>query len=421
MNRRLFLRSAAATVWLPLLPSALPRSAWAAGSPGPRRMVYWFVPNGLHWRALTPGADAWAENVLSPLQPMWERVSQVSGLRNLSASNYTSHEQATSSALTDVPINYSGGGSSLSAGVSVDQVAAEAIGNQTPAASLQLGLEEPGLLTNGSSQVYTNTISWGPGNRPLAKITEPRRLFNKIFAGSDPSATEENQDKRKSVLDAVLERATSMKQRLATDDKIKLEQYIDSVREVERQIEALEDFTCELPDSPPARNLPFHLAYRAMADLTVLAFHCDYTRIVTFMTGPSATYTTYNHLGHSEDHHTLSHATYSDGMARFMDIHKWHVQEMATTLQMMADIPEGDGDMLSNTNFTLMAEFGDPNVHNPHVMTWLSAGGENGGFSHGRHIVANQPHSNYHRALLQFMGAGGGDFGAYSTGTLDLT
>lgn len=419
MNRRLFLRSAAATVWLPFLPSALPRAAWGQTATGPRRMVYWFVPNGLHWRALTPEADPWAQQVLSPLQPMWDRVSQVSGLRNLTTSNYTSHEQATSSALTDVAVDYRGSG--LNAGVSVDQIAAEAVGTMTPVPSLQLGLDEPGLLNGGTSGVYTNTISWGRGSRPLTKITEPRRLFNKIFAGSDPVATDENQDKRRSIFDAVLERANTMRGRLAVDDKVKLEQYIDSVREVERQLDAIEDFTCELPENAPVRNLPFAQAYRAMADLTVLAFHCDYTRVITFMTGPSATYTVYNHLGFSEDHHTLSHATVSDGMAKFMGIHKWHVEQMAQTMQMMADIPEGDGDMLSNTVMTLMAEFGDPNVHNPHVMTWLLAGGESGGIRQGRHLAADQPHSNYHRSLLDFMGASSSTFGTHSTGSLDLS
>lgn len=419
MNRRMFLRSAAATLWLPFLPSALPRSAWAAGSAGPRRLAFWFVPNGLHWRALTPSPDnEWSARVLRSMQPMSDRVSQISGLRNLAASNYTTHEQATSSALTDVAVNYGGG---ISAGVSADQVAAEAVGYDTPVPSLQLGLDEPGLLTGGSSAVYTSTISWGPNSRPLTKISDPRRLFTKIFAGSDPAATDTNRELRRSVLDAVLDRANDMKRRLAVDDKVKLEQYVDSVREVERQLDAIEDFTCELPDNPPPRGLPFHLAYRAMADLSVLAFHCDYTRIITFMTGPSATYTTYQHLGLSEDHHTLSHATVSSGIQRFMSIHEWHVEQMAITMEAMAAIPEGEGDLLSNTAFTLMSEFGDPNVHNPHVMTWLLAGGESGGIRQGQHVVANQPHSNYLRAMLDFMGSDSRRFGQNSTGVLGLT
>lgn len=418
MNRRMFLRSAAATVWLPTLVSALPRSAWGQTATAPRRLAYWFVPNGLQYRALIPGASSQADVVLSPMQPMAGRVSQVSGLRNLTTREYSSHEEATSSLLSDQPINYRGGGA-VRAGMSVDQLVAEGIGNQTPIPSLALGASEAAFFTSGNSAIYTNNISWARENRPNTKITDPRRVFHKMFAGADPVATEENQALRKSVLDAVLERAKTMRSRLAYDDKQKLDQYIDSVRDVERQISSIEQFTCPIVAEPSA--VVFHDVYRAMADLMILAFQCDYTRVVTFMTGPSVDYTVYAHLNISTDHHSLSHATTNGGIDDFMSIHRWHVEQMRITMERMAAIPEGDGDLLSNTALTLLAEFGDPNVHNPHVMTWLLGGGESAGFKHGRHLPANAPHSNYHRAMLQFMGLGSERFGRNSTGVLDLT
>ncbi len=420
MNRRFFLRSAAATLWLPFLPSALPRTAWAGETTAPRRMVYWFVPNGLHFKAFQPEATGSAAGVLSPMQDVWDRLSQVSGLRNRAIDDYSTHEAATASALSDQRISLGG---ALNAGVSVDQVAALAIGSNTPVPSLQLGLREPGILTGGNSGVYVDHISWGRDSRPLAKITSPRRLFGKIFAGADPVKTDESQSLRKSVLDAVLERANDLNRKLATDDKRKLDQYVTSVRQVEQSIERIEEFECPRPLTPPAGDqADFHLRYRAMADLTVLALQCDFTRIVTFMSGPSASYTVYKHLGLTQDHHTFSHATTSTGMADFMRIHEWHVAQMAETMRMMADIDEGGSDLLSNTMFTLFAEFGNPNVHYAGDMTWLLAGGESGGIAQGQHHdFGGVPHSNYHRTVLDFVGAGSGNFGQHATGSLDLS
>ena len=429
MNRRMFLRSAATTLWLPLLPSALPRTAWSApGSPGPRRMMYWFVPNGLHREGVTPGGRA-ADQVLAPLRDrgMVDRVSQISRLQNLTNPNtYTTHQEATSSALTDVAIGNGfggggGGGGGVSAGVSADQWAAEAVGTITPMPSLQLGLDETPQFTGNNFATYTNTISWGRGNRPLTKVTDARRLFMRMYQGTAPTLTDRTRELRASVLDAVLERANDMDRRLAHDDHIKLEQYMDSVREVERQLEGLEAFECPRP-SPPQSGLWFDKAHQAMADVMVLALQCDFTRIITFMSGPSVSYTVFSHLGHTTDNHTHSHTSVgSASFQRHVEIQQWYVDQFARTAEAMAQVPEGDGDMLSNTVFTMLSEFADPNVHDAHDMTYLLAGGEGGGIQQGRHLSVNQSHGNYHRSMLDFMGVDSSRFGQNATGSLDLS
>ena len=413
MNRRLFLRNAATTLWLPFLPSALPRSAWGETPSTPRRMVFWYVPNGLYWRAITPG-ETYAEAVLNPLVPVWDRVTTIGNLKNETTQRYSSHEGATASLLTDYVVD----ASRPIASISADQVAADSIGHETPIASLQLGLPDPGLLNSGARGVLTHNISWTGDRRALPKVLDPRRLFQRIFGAADPAKAGDPTAVRQSVLDAVLERANAMNGRLATDDRHKLDQYMSSVREVERQLEAIEDFTCDRPDEPRP-NLPFELQYRAMADLVVLALQCDYTRVVTFMAGPSTAYHVYGHLGHSQDHHTLSHASNAQ---EFMEIHEWHVEEMATTLQAMEAISEGPSDLLANTTFTLLSEFGEPDRHGAHNLAWIHAGGEAGGIVNGRPVDANfAPHSNYLRTLINFMGVQERGFGTTSTGRLDLT
>lgn len=397
MNRRLFLHSSAATVWLPYLHSAMPRETWGEPPAGPRRMVYWFVPNGLHRDAVTPGGPG-ADVVLAPLQRLRRRITSVSGLHNLSVGVHATHEAATSSALSDSPIRPGG---VLAAGMSVDQVAARHLDPPTPAPSLQLGLDEPGMHSGGVGHRYASTISWGDRSRPLPKLTEPRRLFERMFGRA-----------RESVLDALPDRLRGLDRGLASEDRVTLERYLTRLREVERSLDAL--------DRPADPSHRFASSVRAMADLVVLALASDHSRIVTFMVGPSAARTVYRHLGHTVDHHTLSHSRIEEGARLLAEVQRWHMEQLARTLRQLEAIPEGEGDLLANTAFTVLSEFGDPITHDARGMTWLLAGGEAGGFRPGRTIAADRPHSDHHRAILQFMGVPPGRFGQHGSAPLDF-
>ena len=359
-------------------------------------------------------------SVLVPLTEVANRYSSIQGLRNYEVADYGSHEGGTSTLLTDAPIGgYSG---PLQAGISVDQVAADQIGRGTPISSLQLGLDEPGIFENGNSGLYVNHVSWGPDNNPLTKTTDPQQLYLRIFAGSDPVATAVNLSQRRSILDAVLERANDLEKRLGVDDKRKLDQYTTSVRAFEEQLIRLnEGPTCPTV-SPPSEGGPFHQRYRAMWDLTILALQCDMTRLVSFMAGPSTALTVYRHLDHAQTHHDLSHARSADGMASFVELHAWHMGQLARTIAEMQEIPEPGGDLLSNTAITICSEFGDPNVHDASTLTMILAGGENGGIRQGQHRRYNSiPHSNYLRSMLDFVGVPSASFGNNATGSLDLS
>ncbi|HHO52328.1 MAG TPA: DUF1552 domain-containing protein [Deltaproteobacteria bacterium] len=430
MNRRMFLRGAATTLWLPFLPSALPRSAQAATSDAPRRMMFWFVPNGIVTEALQPDAAAPWTRVLEPLAAMQDRWSTVAGLRNESEGSIFglgSHESCTSTLLTDTSIGNVLSGAAT-AGISVDQVAAQQIGGATPFPSMQLGLDEPWVVAGfGNYDIYYKHISWASATTPLANVTSPRLAFDRMFAGSDPaesaaSATRRLQ-RRTSVLDSVLQRANALQGRLASDDRQKLDQYTTGVRELEQRIVALEELSCPVP-GVPGDDPAFPARLEAMADLAVVALQCDYTRVITFMTGTSTSETVYRWLGHSTNHHDLSHdyAYYADAERQLAEVYAWHMQQLAAMIAAMAAIPEEGGDLLSNTAITMLGEFGDSNYHTATPSAWILAGGEAGGIRQGvTRAGVDAPHSNYLRAMLEFVGADSSGFGDNATGTLDLS
>lgn len=430
MNRRMFLRTAASTLWLPFLPSALSRTARAASQGAPRRMVFWFVPNGIVTEAFQPSAvGAWAQ-VLDPLSGMRARWSTIAGLRNEAEDAYFgfgTHESCTSSLLTDTPIGdvFSG---APTAGISVDQFAAQQIGGATPFPSMQLGLDEPWVVAGfGNYDVYYKHISWASATTPLANLTSPRLAFDRMFAGSDPAesavSAARRLERRTSVLDAVLERANALQGRLAADDRQKLDQYTTGVRELEQRIVALEELSCPTPEVP-GDDLAFPARLKAMADLTVIALQCDYTRVLTFMAGASTSETVYRWLDHSSNHHDLSHdyAYYDNAERQLAEVYTWHTQQFAALIEAMAAIPEEGGDLLSNTAVTLLSEFGDSNFHTSTPCAWLLAGGEAGGIRQGvTRSGPSTPHSNYLRAMLEFVGADSTGFGDNATGTMDLS
>lgn len=432
MDRRLFLRSAAATLWLPLLPSALPRAARASTPAGPRRLVFFFVPNGMLEEFVTPaatGPDYPLPPLLSPLAPLQSRVSVISGLHNLSSgetATFGTHEGCLASLLSDHAIGdaYTG---ALAGGQTVDQAAAAAIGAATPFPSLQLGTGEPPISAFGNIGVYYSTLSWAGPQTPISPLVDPKTTFDRMFAGSDPVATEVELERRatlrRSVLDAVLERTDRLQTRLDAADRAKLDQFTTGVRELELRIQAIEEIECPVP-AEPGSNPGFAEKVAAFVDLMVVALQCDYTRVLTFMGGPSTAMTTFPFLGISTDHHSLSHnQAYSDAArADLLAIQQWYVSQYATLCDKLAQVPTADGDLLSTSLVSLVSEFAESNSHVANPSSFLVAGGEAGGVLQGRHRRhPGTPHGNLLRSMLDFVGVDPSGFGETATGTLDLT
>lgn len=434
-SRRAVIRGAAATLWLPALASAgggrFVRGISGGGDP--RRIVWWFVPNGLVASEVTPattGADYALLPVLEPIATDRARVTVLSGLENVAsgAATASTHERCMGSLLTDHAIANPLSGP-LDAGISADQHAANglAAAATTPFRSLQLGTGEAYVPGVGNSSVYFTHLSWADGQTPLTPLTDPKMLFDQMFAGTDPDASASDVARRKalrhSVLDASLERVEGLRAKLDPADVAKLDQYATAVRELEQRITALDAVVCEAPDAPVA-NLPLAERIDAMTDLMVLALQCDYTRILTFMAGPTSALTAFTDLGITKAHHTLSHDyLYHQADAdAFREIQRWQVERWATFVHELAQIPDGDGgDLLSNTLVALTTEFGEPSAHAARPLPVLLAGGEAGGVAQGVHrAVATQPHSNLWRAMIAFSGADPAGFGDNATGTLDL-
>jgi hypothetical protein len=431
VNRRMFLGGSAATLWLPFLPSALPRSAWAAPVPvAPRRLIYWFVPNGMLAENFTPlatGANYDLPFAIEPILPIQNRVSVISGIENKPTigGSIGTHEECMVGLLSDTNLGNPGG--PIDGGITVDQFAAQKMGTVTPFPSMQLGMDEPWIESGGNFNTYYTTLSWANGNTPLAQLTDPKTVFDRMFAGSDPALTQEDIDRRnglrKSLLDSLADRTAALNARLSTVDRLKLDQFTTGVRELETRIDALAALECPQPLEPGV-NPGFVEGMELMTDLMVTAFQCDYTRLFTFMTGASTSLTVYDFLEITTDHHTLSHNQAADETAKqqLITIMNWQSSMWTALCEKLAAVPEEGGDLLSSTMVNMISEFGESNAHKAEPIVILVAGGESAGILQGQHRVYGQaPHSNLWWSELEFMGVDPTGFGENATRAFDLT
>jgi len=430
VSRRLFLRGSSATLWLPFLPSALPRSAWAAAPADPRRLLFWFVPNGMLAENFTPtilGPQYDLPFTLEPILPIQSRVTVVSGIENrASTPGAGTHESCMVGLMSDHSLDAFS--AELDGGVTIDQFAAQALGPVTPFPSMQLGLDEPWIEGGGNLNTYYTTLSWANGQTPLAQLSNPKTVFDRMFAGSDPNLTEEDvarrAELRKSLLDSVADRTAALQTKLSSEDRIKLDQFTTGVRELELRIDALSALQCPTPDEPPS-SVGFVEGITVMTELMVVALQCDYTRILTFATGASTSQTVYDFLpGITEPHHYLSHnqSTQTDSKNALLTMMNWQTSMWTTLCQKLAEVQETSGDLLSNTLVTMISEFGDSALHIAYPMVAVVAGGESGGVLQGQHRhYGAAPHSNLWWAELEYMGVDPTGFGENATGMLDLT
>jgi len=411
-TRRMFLRGAAATVALPFLHSAMPRAAWSADIEAPRRLVYWFFPNGVLPDYIVPNTvgTGWSlKRSLDSFSDIQDRVSVLSKISNLAAiqSSYVSHDTATSTVLTDTPIDIYAG--SLSTGISADQLAAMHLTGVTPFPSIQLGTGANAISAFGNTSTYYSHISWSTGSVPVPNLASPRNLFNRLFAGSDEALTEAEIAQRKvariSVLDRVLDRSNTLAGRLSREDQTKLDQYQTGVRDLEIRLGLLDGAMCETPEAP-AEALLFEESVALMTEMTRIAFQCDLTRVVTFMMGPSTSVEVFDFLGSTTDHHTLSHATVGPTLEAFLKIQDWQYQQFGQLVRSLATTPDANGtDLLSNTLACALSDFDDGYSHTVEDLPVLLAGGESGGYSQGvHHNMAGNHLGNLHLTALQFLG-----------------
>jgi uncharacterized protein DUF1552 len=300
-------------------------------------------------------------------------------------------------------------------GTTVDQIAAQQIGQQTVLPSLELAmdlLQTVGQCDNGYACVYQNNLSWSSPTTPLPAEAHPRVVFERLFGEGGSAANRRTAlQRRASLLDAVREEMARLQKTLGPDDRARVGQYMDSVREVERRIQKAEADNADnqLPDLDRPVGVPVSYAdhARLMFDLQVLALQGDVTRVITFQLARETSTRTYNEIGVADPHHPLTHhGNNAEKIAKMAKINAFHVSLFAYFLEKLKATPEGDGSLLDHSLYLYGSGMGNPNVHDHVNLPILVAGGGAGRLQGSRHIkyVEPRPLANLHLTLLEKVG-----------------
>ena len=437
--RRSVLRGAGAALALPLLDGMIPAlTAMQRTAAKPvRRLGVVYVPNGMmmpHWTPAGEGAGFELSPILQPLAPVRNQVLVLSGLADQSAEPVGGggagpHARASGTFLTGVHIKKTEG-ADIQAGISMDQLAARVLGQETQLASLELALESVEILGGcdaGYSCAYTNTISWRSPTTPLPRETDPRAVFERLFGvndTTDPEARRARTLTNRSLLDDVTDKVASLQRGLGPRDRAKLEEYLEAVRDVERRIQKAESGVGQdLPTVEQPAAIPQSYADHAtvMFDLLALAYRSDLTRISTFMLAKEISGRAYPEIGVPDSHHPTSHHQNDpEKLAKLAKINTFHMQQFATFVDKLQQIPDGDGSLLDHSMFLYGAAISDSNTHFYDNLPLVLVGGGGGLLSSGRHILyrGDLPVTNLHLSLLGRLGVPTERLGD-STGTLD--
>lgn len=417
MPRRTFLRGMGATMALPLLEAMVPAAtplAKTAAQPV-RRLGFVFMPMGCDITRWTPTGDKLDQlsPILSSLAPVREHVTAISNLELQNAypgSHATSNAAFLSAAkakLTESTDYY--------LGTTVDQIAAQRIGQATQLPSLELAmdlLQVVGQCDNGYACVYQNNLSWSSPTTPLPAEAHPRIVFESLF-GEGGSIAERRAAlrKRASLLDSFNDDLARLQRNLGPGDRSKVSHYLETVREVERRIQKAEADTKDNPLPDLDRPVGVPAAYadhaRLMFDLQVLALQGDVTRVITFQLARETSNRTYPEIGVSDPHHPLSHhGNDPEKIARMAKINAFHVSLFAEFLGKLKATREGNGTLLDHSLYLYGSGIGNPNIHDHSNLPILVAGGSAIGMKGGRHLQYAKPTplANLHLTLLDKVG-----------------
>lgn len=429
ITRRTALRGLGTTLALPWLEIMAGRARAAETASPPLRMAFTYVPNGAHMPDWTPedvGSDYTLPPILAPLSPYQGNLMVLSGLAQDNAfakgDGPGDHARSMACFLTGVHPKKTDG-ADIRVGVSVDQVAAQRVGRFTRFPSLELGIEagrQAGGCDSGYSCAYSNNIAWRTPTTPVPKEINPRLVFERLTGDGGPAEGRAARDLRRrhrlSVLDFVRDDARALTARLGANDRLKLDEYMTSVREIEVRI-ARADSPGETDDNddlldgfPRPAGIPREYAehYKLMSDLLVLSFQADLTRVATFMFANEGSNRPYPFLGVSEGHHELSHhGRDPKKQAKIAKINTFHIEMLAYLTGKLQAIPEGEGTLLDHVMLVHGSGIGDGNRHNHDDLPIVLIGGGNGTIAPGRHVQypRGTPLNNLFLGMLDRMGA----------------
>lgn len=436
LPRRTFLRGMGVGLALPLLDAMTPALAAKTAAKPVVRLGFIYVPNGIimdKWRPATEGADFQFASTMKPLEPFRQQLLVLSGLAQVQGralgDGAGDHARAGATFLTGVhpkktEVN-------IQAGISADQIAAKEFGKYTQFASLELGIESnqlAGECDSGYSCAYTNTISWRSATTPLPVENNPRALFERLFGdgdSTDAAARLALLNKQRSILDYVSGSLNRLGGTLGASDRSKLNEYTDSIRDIERRIQKAEqqNATMKLPvmERPTAVPEEMEAHVKMVMDLEVLAFQTDMTRVISLMMAREGSNRPYRSIGIPDGHHNLTHHQNDpDKIAKVTKINEVHVKMFAYLLERMKATPDGDGTLLDHSMILYGSSISDGNLHTHHDLPIVVAGGGAGQVKGNRHLKfpKDTPLNNLLMSMLDKAGVPVENFGD-STGRLD--
>lgn len=423
LSRRTVLRGLGVSLALPWLEATHSIAKAATAGAAPTRMAFIFVPNGVvmnNWMPKTEGFGFQLTPTLEPLAPVQDDLLVISGLTHdkgrANGDGAGDHARSASVFLTGAQPRKTDG-EQIRSGISVDQLAASKIGQNTRFSSLELGVD-PGRMAgncdSGYSCAYSSNISWSSESTPVGKEVNPRLVFERLFASGKSSEADRGRQQRealqKSVLDFINDDARRLQSKLGRNDNRKLDEYLTGVREVERRIGAKTstpidvDVDYAIPEGIPG-DYQDHM--RMMCDLMVLAFQTDSTRIATMMFANAGDNKNYRKIGVPDGHHDLSHhGDNPEKLDKLSKINRFHIQQLSYLLQQMKSIREGERTLLDNCMVVYGSGLSDGNRHNHDNLPILLAGSGGGTIQTGRHLRYDleTPVCNLFMSMLDRMG-----------------
>ena len=421
LPRRTVLRGMGAALALPVLDGMTPAFAGTAAATvrSPLRLGVIYAPNGMNMTDWTPkleGDTLEITPILQPIAAFRDQIVMLTGLANNAADQLPGegsgdHSRSSAGYLTGAHAKKTEG-ADLENGISMDQVAAKEFGKETQLASLELALEAndmAGACEHGYSCAYTGTISWASANTPLPMENNPRAVFERLFGSS--SSTDQNArlariKRERSILDMVMERLAQLQQRLSSTDRLKVAEYVESVRDIERRIQLAEEQSGrELPivEQPAGVPATYEEYAKLMFDLWALAWQSDLTRVTTFMFGREKSTRSYPEIGVPDPHHPLSHHQgRPEKLAKLTKLNTFHLNLFTGFLDRLSALKEGDGNLLDRAMIVYGSGMSDPDMHLHQNLPMMVVGSGAGQIKGGRHVrvAKDTPVANLYVSLL---------------------
>jgi hypothetical protein len=401
LGRRTFLRGLGATVALPLLDAMVP--AFASNVKQSPRLGFVYVPHGMVMNRFTPdavGTGFELKDIAKPLEPYRNRLNIVSRLHHRAADSTAVHSLSPTTWLSGVRPKPTQGVDAF-AGVTADQIAAQAIGQDTLLPSMEIATEDQSGLIGACDRdygcIYMNTLSWRTPTTPMPMEINPRKVFERMFGQGDKVETRlKRRSEDRSILDAVTGQATDLQRELGAHDRQTVDNYLEGVREIERRLSRAEtqiDQNADLviPEAPAGIPFAYEDHVRTMFDLLTLAYSADITRVFTFMMAREVSNRTYTQVGVTEGHHAVSHhQNRPEKLEWCARIQTYHLGLFAEFLAKLDATPDGDGSLLDNTILMYGSNMSNSNAHDHYPLPAITVGGGRGRLKGGQHIMTEE-------------------------------